>query len=198
MKEHIRPAVLAILVWTVLMGGLYTLLVTGIAQAVFPGQANGSLIERDGVVIGSELIGQPFDEPGYFWSRPSVTGVQPYNGAGSQGSNLGPTNEALREQLDARVAALRDAGAPAGPVPVDLITASSSGLDPHISPAAAHWQVERVAAARGIGAARVRALVDERVEPRFLGILGEPVVNVLALNLALDDLAPVVGAAAAP
>jgi K+-transporting ATPase ATPase C chain len=188
MREHIKPAVLAILVWTVLMGGVYTLLVTGIAQAAFPRQANGSLIEREGVVIGSELIGQPFDQPGYFWSRPSVTGVQPYNGAGSQGSNLGATNDALREQLTARVAALRAAGAPAGPVPVDLITASGSGLDPHISPAAALWQVERVASARGLDAARVRTLVEEEIQPRFLGVLGEPVVNVVALNLALDGL----------
>jgi K+-transporting ATPase ATPase C chain len=117
------------------------------------------------VVIGSELIGQPFDAPGYFWSRPSVTGVQPYNGAGSQGSNLGPTNDVLREQLEARVTALRAAGAPAGPVPVDLSTASSSGIDPHVSPAAAFWQVDRVAAARGLDAARVRDWWRRRSSP---------------------------------
>jgi K+-transporting ATPase ATPase C chain len=189
-REHIKPALLAILVWTVLMGALYTLLVTGIAQVAFSRQANGSLIERDGVVIGSELIGQPFDRPGYFWSRPSVTGVQPYNGAGSQGSNLGPVNENLEAQLDERVAALRAAGHADGSVPVDLVTASGSGLDPHLSPAAALFQVERVAEARGLAADQVRGLVQARIEPRFLGVLGEPVVNVLALNLALDSIAP--------
>lgn len=189
-----KPALRAIVVWTVLMGIVYTLVVTGVAQLVFPRQANGSLIERDGVVIGSRLIGQPFHRPDYFWSRPSATGEQPYNGAGSQGSNLGPSNESLKAQLDERVAALRGAGHAEGPVPVDLVTASGSGLDPHISPAAALFQVERVAAARDLDAARLRELVRSRIEPRFLGILGESVVNVLALNLALDSLSPVAAA----
>lgn len=190
MKEHIRPAVVGILLWTVLLGGVYTAAVTGIAQVVFPYQANGSLIERNGTVIGSELIGQPFDRPDYFWSRPSVTTVQPYNGGASQGSNTGPTNEAFKKTLEDRVAALRAAGHADGAPPVDLITASASGQDPHISPAAALYQVERVAAARGMDAGRLRTLVSDRIQPRFLGLMGEPVVNVLALNLALDSIAP--------
>ena len=198
MKQHIRPAVVGMVLWTILLGGVYTAVVTGIAQVVFPQQANGSLIERNGTVIGSELIGQAFDAPGYFWSRPSVTTLQPYNGAGSQGSNLGPTNDALTQQLDDRVATLRAAGHADGPIPVDLITASASGIDPHLSPAAALFQVERVASARGIDPAKLRALVNDHVEPRFLGIVGEPVVNVLALNLALDSVAPLSAQTMAP
>lgn len=190
MKEHVKPAVVAVLLWTVLLGGGYTAAVTGIAQVAFPHQANGSLVERNGTVIGSELIGQPFDRPEYFWSRPSATAGHPYDGAGSQGSNLGPTNEALERKLADRIAAIRAAGHAEGPVPVDLITASASGLDPHLSPAAAFYQVERVAAARGVPAERLRALVEAHVEGRLLGVLGEPVVNVLALNLALDSVAP--------
>src|SRR5581483_865495 len=168
-------------------GVAYPLLVTGIAQVAFKHQANGSLIEKDGKVLGSELIGQPFSDPKYFWSRPSATSPQPYNGASSSGSNQGPTNPALKEAVEGRVKALRDAGGdPAKPIPVDLLTASGSGLDPHISPAAADYQVARIAKARSLPEQRVRELVAKHTEGRQLGILGEPVVNVLKLNLALD------------
>jgi K+-transporting ATPase ATPase C chain len=188
MRDHFVPAFRAIVILSVLTGIAYPLAVTGIAQTVFPRQANGSLIERDGIVIGSALIGQPFGDPGYFWSRPSATPDQPYNGAASQGSNLGPTSDALRDSVEARVASLRAFRVPEGPVPVDLVTSSASGLDPHISPAAALYQVQRVAATRGFTDERVRSLVESFIEGRSLGVLGEPVVNVLRLNLALDEL----------
>ena len=179
-----------LLVMTALTGVAYPLLVTGAAQLAFPRQANGSLLHREGQVVGSELIGQAFAAPGLFWSRPSATGPAPYNAAASTGSNLGPTNPALTEAVRARVQALvagEDGGA-AAPVPVDLVTASGSGLDPHISPAAALWQVARVARARGLDPGRVRALVQAHVEGRTFGVLGEPRVNVLRLNLALESL----------
>jgi K+-transporting ATPase ATPase C chain len=187
MLVYVRPAVLMTLVLTVLTGVVYPLVVTGVAQALFPRQANGSLIVKDGVVVGSALIGQPFDEPRYFWSRPSATSPFPYNAASSSGSNLGPTNPALAEAVKARVEALRaaDPGNTA-PVPVDLVTASGSGLDPHISPAAALYQVRRVARARGLGEDAVRGVVERHIEGRQLGFLGEPRVNVLALNQSLD------------
>jgi potassium-transporting ATPase KdpC subunit len=187
MREQIRPAIVMLIFMSVLTGLIYPAVVTGIAQAVFPRQANGSLIIRDGKVVGSSLIGQPFDDPKYFWGRPSATSPFPYNAASSSGSNLGPTNPALYDAVKARVDALRaaDPGNTA-PVPVDLVTSSASGLDPHISPAAALYQVNRVAKARKLDPAAVRELVERHTEGRTFGVLGERRVNVLALNLALD------------
>lgn len=185
---HLRPALVVLALLTLLTGVAYPLLVTGIAQAAFPSQANGSLIKEGDKVIGSSLIGQEFEDAKYFWGRLSAT-APAYNASASSGSNLGPLNPALRDAVKARVDALRaaDPGNTA-PVPVDLATASGSGLDPHISPAAAFYQVSRVAKARNLDEARVTALVQEHVEGRQLGLLGEPVVNVLLLNLALDKL----------
>ncbi len=187
MREHIRPAIMSLLVLTVITGAAYPLLVTPIAQVVFPHQANGSLIVRDGKPVGSTLIGQPFDDPKYFWGRPSATTPFAYNAGSSSGSNQGPTNPALANAVKARVEALRavDPGN-AAPVPVDLVTASASGLDPHISPAAALYQVPRVARARRLDPQVVRQLVERHTERRLLGLLGEPRVNVLELNLTLD------------
>jgi K+-transporting ATPase ATPase C chain len=171
---------------TLLTGVAYPLLVTGVAQAAFPRQANGSLISHASGPRGSELIGQPFDDPKYFWSRPSATSPA-YNGGVSSGSNLGPLNPALHEAVKARVEALRTADpGNTAPVPIDLVTASGSGLDPHISPAAAHYQVGRVARQRSLSVEAITKLVDEHTRGRALGILGEPTVNVLLLNLALD------------
>jgi potassium-transporting ATPase KdpC subunit len=184
---HVRPALILLIVLTVVTGVIYPVIVTVIAQVVFPHQANGSLIVKDGRVVGSTLIGQPFDDPKYFWGRPSATSAFPYNAASSSGSNLSPTNPALVKSVQERVDALRAAD-PGNtlPVPVDLVTASGSGLDPHISPAAALYQVNRVAKARKLETAVVRDLVERHTEGRQLGFLGEPRVNVLALNLALD------------
>ncbi|HSW30116.1 MAG TPA: potassium-transporting ATPase subunit KdpC [Longimicrobiales bacterium] len=189
MHAHLRNSVLLVAVMTVLTGVVYPGLVTALAQAFFPGPANGSLVTVNGRVIGSMLVGQPFDDAAYFWSRPSVTPGHPYNGAASRGSNLGPLSGTLAARVAARVEALRRFGpVGAAPIPVDLVTASASGLDPHLSPAAALYQVDRVAALRGLDAAAVRALVEGHVEPRTLGFVGEPVVNVLILNLALDSM----------
>jgi len=185
--RELKPALLMLIAFTVLTGLIYPFLVTGIAQVVFPYRANGSLIQRDGKAIGSELIGQPFSSPKYFWSRPSATSPYPYNAASSSGSNQGPTNPALTDAVAARIKALRDADPEnKAPVPVDLVTASASGLDPHISLAAAEYQVNRVAKARSVDPAKVRTLVSKYTEGRDLGFLGEPGVNVLKLNLALD------------
>jgi K+-transporting ATPase ATPase C chain len=191
MRAQIRPAIMMLLVLTVITGLIYPLLVTGIAQVVFPRQANGSLIMKDGQPIGSELIGQPFDAPRYFWGRLSATSPYPYNAAASSGSNLGPTNPALIAEVKGRIQALRDAdpGNPA-PIPVDLVTSSGSGLDPDISVAAALYQMPRVARVRGLSEETVRQLVNQHLEDRTFGILGEPRVNVLELNLALDALTP--------
>jgi K+-transporting ATPase ATPase C chain len=187
MAAHLRPALVSLILFTLITGVAYPLVVTGIAQVIFPFQANGSLIVKDGKVVGSALIGQPFDEPRYFWGRPSATSPFGYNAASSSGSNLSPTNPDLIKAVQGRVEALRaaDPGNTA-PVPVDLVTASGSGLDPHISPAAALYQVPRVARERKLAPDAVRALVERNTEGRFWGLLGEPRVNVLALNLALD------------
>ena len=186
---ELRSAVLATLALAVVCCGIYPLVVFGLGQVLFPQQANGSLILVDGKPVGSSLIGQPFDAPKYFWGRPSATSPFPYNAAASSGSNLGPTNDALIKAVQARIDALKaaDPDNPL-PLPVDLVTASGSGLDPHISPASAAYQVARVARARGKEEAVVLQLVSQHTEARQLGILGEPRVNVLALNLALDTV----------
>jgi K+-transporting ATPase ATPase C chain len=187
MTAHLRPALVSLILFTLITGVAYPLLVTGIAQVIFPSQANGSLIVKDGKVVGSALIGQPFDDPKYFWGRPSATSSFPNNAGASSGSNLSPTNPALITALQGRVDALRAADPTnKAAVPVDLVTASASGLDPHISPAAALYQVSRVARERKMAPEAVRGLVDRHTDGRFLGLLGEPRVNVLALNLALD------------
>ena len=185
----LRPALVLFLLLTVLTGLLYPLLVTALAQLLFPHQAAGSILTRDGHAVGSRLIGQSFSDPRYFWSRPSATTPQPYNGTASTGSNLGPLNPALLDAVKARVAALHAAD-PGNrlPVPVDLVTASGSGLDPEISVAAASYQAARVARTRGLAPERVQALIAQHTEGRLLGVLGEPRVNVLELNLALDAL----------
>lgn len=189
MRSLIRPAVMSMVALTLLTGGIYPTVVTGIAAVVFPAQAKGSLLVSGDSVLGSRLIGQAFSGPQYFWSRPSATGPVGYNGASSSGSNLGPTNPAQIQAVKDRIAALRaaDSGNTA-PVPVDLVTASGSGLDPQISPAAAAYQIARVARVRGLRVERVQALVDRHTEERQFGPLGERRVTVLPLNLALDSL----------
>jgi K+-transporting ATPase ATPase C chain len=187
--QFTRPALTLLGLFTLITGLVYPLAVTAVAQLAFPHEANGSLIERDGLILGSELIGQPFDDPAYFWGRPSLTAPYPYNGGASAGSTIAPSNPALTERIADRIAALKTADpANTQPVPVDLVTASGSGLDPHISPAAAEYQVERIARLRGLDAALVRQLVADYTDGRTFGLLGEPRVNVLSLNLALDDL----------
>lgn len=187
MLKEIRPAVASFAVLTLVTGVVYPYAVTGLAQALMPVRANGSLIVQGGQVVGSTLIGQPFSDPKHFWGRPSATGPTPYNAAASSGSNQGPTNPALVAAVQARVQALREADpGNSAPVPVDLVTAFGSGLDPHISPAAAAYQVDRVARARGLDPETVRQLVAAHTEKRQFGVLGEPRVHVLRLNLALD------------
>lgn len=194
MVAQIRATLVAFALFTVITGLAYPLLVTGVAQAAFPRRANGSLIEKDGKALGSKLIGQPFDDPKYFWSRLSATldnngKALPYNAGASGASNLGPTNPALTDAAKGRIDALHAADPDnQAPVPVDLVTSSASGLDPDISPAAADYQVRRVARARGIDEGRVRDLVAQNTEERTLGVLGEARVHVLELNIALDGL----------
>lgn len=187
MKEHVRPALVLLGAFSVLTGLVYPMAFTALAQVLFPRQANGSLIFGASRPVGSRLVGQSFADPRHFWGRLSATSPVPYNGAASSGSNLAPSNPALVDAARARIEALRAQGPdPSGPVPVDLVTASGSGLDPHISPAAAEYQVERVARARGLPVSQVRALVAQNTEGRQWGVLGEPRVNVLELNLATD------------
>ena len=189
MWRQLRIALIFLGLFTVITGIIYPLLVTGIAQAFFHHQANGSLIEKDGKNLGSELIGQPFSDPKYFWGRLSATSPFPYNAGSSSGSNYGPSNPALRQAVQARIDALKAVDPDnSEPVPVDLVTFSASGLDPHISVAAANYQVPRVARYRGLSEEQVYALVSRFTEGRQFGILGEPRVNVLQLNLALDQL----------
>lgn len=189
MFSMIRPALVLFTALSAVTGLLYPAVVTGAAQAAFPAQANGSLVRRDGVPIGSALIGQSFTRPQHFWGRPSATGATPYDGMASAGANQGPSNPALAGAVAARIAALRAADpGQAAPVPLDLVTASASGLDPHISPAAAEYQVPRVARARRLPPEQVRDMVARHTDGAAWGLLGEPRVNVLALNLALDAL----------
>ncbi|HSY08049.1 MAG TPA: potassium-transporting ATPase subunit KdpC [Steroidobacteraceae bacterium] len=189
MSAIIRPAVILFAFLTVLTGIVYPLVVTAIAEVAFPYPAQGSVIVRNGKLVGSELIGQSFSDPKYFWSRPSATSPQPYNGTGSTGSNLGPLNPALIDAVKARIQALKAADPNnKAPIPVDLVTASASGLDPHVSVAAAQYQINRIARARGLRVGAIQALVAAYTEGRLLGVLGEARVNVLELNLALDAL----------
>jgi potassium-transporting ATPase KdpC subunit len=191
MRSLLRPALVFVALMTFLTGVLYPVAITGLAQLLFPSQANGSLVEVNGMARGSRLVGQPFSAPGYLWSRPSATGPTPYNGAASSGSNQGPSNPALHDAVAARIAALRAADSTlTAPVPVDLVTASASGLDPHLSLAAAEVQVPRIARARGMTPEVVQAVIAAHVEGRFLGVFGEPRLNVLLVNLALDGQAP--------
>ena len=186
----VRPALVLFVFLSLITGLLYPALVTGIAHGLFPNAAQGSMLKRNGELVGSELIGQSFSDARHFWSRPSATSPMPYNAASSSGSNLGPSNPALAEAVKSRIAALRAADpGNSKPIPVDLVTASASGLDPHISRAAADYQLARVAKARGLSADAVRSLVDKHTEAAWLGFIGETRVNVLALNLALDAMA---------
>jgi len=191
MKKLIRQCVVLFIAMTVLTGILYPLAATGLAQAMFHAKANGSLVEKDGKTVGSTLIGQAFSEPRYFWGRPSATAPNPNNGASSSGSNQGPTNPALTDAVKQRIDALKQVDpSNDASVPVDLVTASGSGLDPEISPAAAEYQIARVARMRNVDPAKVRELVAANTQGRQFGVLGEPRVNVLALNLVLDRMAP--------
>jgi K+-transporting ATPase ATPase C chain len=191
MLSDLRTSVVILLLFSLITGVAYPLAITAVAQLVFPHHANGSLIEGDGRVVGSELVGQTFSRPEYFWGRPSATSPVPNNAASSSGSNLGPTNPALIEAVQARVLQYQQAD-PGNreAIPIELVTSSASGLDPHISPAGAGYQVSRVARARGMSETELRSIVEGHTEGRTLGLLGEPRVNVLELNLALDRQAP--------
>jgi K+-transporting ATPase ATPase C chain len=189
MRTQFRPAIVSIAIFTILTGVLYPLVITGIAQVIFPHQANGSLIIQNGQVVGSNLIGQSFDDPRYFWGRLSATAPYPYNASSSTGSNLGPTNPALTDEVKARIAALKAADPTNNsPIPVDLVTSSGSGLDPNISVAAALYQVPRVAKARRLSEETILTLINRYTVKRQFGVLGEPRINVLELNLALDGI----------
>ena len=186
-REYIRPALLSFLVLTIITGIVYPLFITGIAQALLPNQANGSLIYRDGKVVGSVLIGQQFDDPKYLWGRISATSPQ-YNASSSSGSNIGPANPALIDEVNGRIKALKAADPDnSSPIPVDLVTSSASGLDPHVSIAAAYYQIPRVAKARGFSQDIVKNIVDKNTTGRFFGVVGEPIVNVLKVNIDLDS-----------
>ena len=189
MIKMIHNSLMSLLLFTIITGFIYPMAVTGLAQVIFPDQASGSIITKNGKAVGSELLGQQFEDPKYFWGRLSGTAPYPYNGGSSSGSNLGPNNPDLMKAAQARIQALREADpGNTTKIPVDLVTASGSGLDPHISPAAATYQVQRVSKLRNMDEAKVSALVAANTEDRQFGILGEPVVNVLKLNLALDEL----------
>ncbi|QWR78975.1 potassium-transporting ATPase subunit KdpC [Candidatus Magnetomonas plexicatena] len=189
MMAVLRTSIISLVVFTVILGIIYPLAMTGIAQSVFPDKANGSIIIKNGKAVGSYLIGQPFTDPGYFWSRPSATTPYPYNGASSSGSNLGQNNPDLQKALAERIAALKSADPEnTKPIPIDLITSSGSGLDPHISPSAALYQVHRVAKHRGLNDSVIASLVEKLIEHRQFGVFGEPVVNVVKLNMGLDEL----------
>ncbi|MGC1454094.1 MAG: potassium-transporting ATPase subunit KdpC [Nitrospirota bacterium] len=188
MLTMIRNSLMSLLIFTILTGIIYPLAVTGVAQVIFPRQANGSIISKNGKAIGSKLIGQQFDDPKSFWGRLSATTPYPYNGGSSSGSNLGPNNPDLMKAVQARIDALHGADADNGAkIPVDLVTASGSGLDPHISPAAAEYQIHRVAKTRGLDDAKVRDIIANNTKGRWLGVIGESTVNVLMLNMALDE-----------
>jgi len=188
-REQLKTTILIFIILTIITGIIYPLVITGIAELFFKSQANGSIIIRDGKVIGSSLIGQPFDDLGYFWGRPSATTPAAFNAASSSGSNLGPSNPALSDAVKTRVNNLHTADPDNKlPIPVDLVTSSASGLDPHISPAAAYYQIPRIARVRNIQQDVLLRIVQENTENRFLGIIGEPVVNVLRLNLAIDSV----------
>ena len=190
MLKEFKPALILLIALSILTGMIYPALVTGVANVVFPKQASGSLLENEGRIVGSRLIGQNFADPGHFWGRPSATGPMPYNAAASSGSNQGPLNPALEAAVKGRIAALQASNpGQSAPIPVDLVTASASGLDPHISVAAALWQVPRIAGQRRLAESEIASLVTEHTEGRQWGVLGEPRVNVLTLNLALDKLA---------
>ena len=188
MFKHMRPAISTFIAFTILTGVLYPGIATGIAQTFFPYRANGSLIRANNQTLGSELIGQQFTNPKYFWGRVSATAPAPYNAAASSGSNLGPSNAALIVAVKNRIEALKQHTTPEGPVPIDLVTSSASGLDPHITPAAAEYQVPRIAKFRGMSDEKLRELVGRSTQERQFGLLGEPRVNVLHLNIALDEI----------
>jgi len=186
-RQQIKPAILSFVILSIVTGILYPLFVTGVAWVFFNNKASGSLIYRDGKPIGSSLIGQPFDDPKYFWGRLSATSPVSFNAVASTGSNLGPTNPALIETVKARIKALKSADPNNNPIPVDLVTTSASGLDPHISIAAAYYQINRIARSRGLPHDKIKVIIDQHTRGRLLGVIGEPTVNVLEINLALDD-----------